>query len=688
MRFFKRLSLRSKLMLVVVCIILAGFAITLSFLTYRASQVQQATALQYVSESADKYSRQAAVPLEKALNAADNLASALVAMKKTGTPNRELGNTLLRDILEKNPGFLSVWTVWEPNAFDNRDAEFTHTTGYDESGRYVPALIRGANGDITIAPVANYDKPGIGDYYQLPKTSGQKTMLEPFKYKLGDKEILQTAIAVPIVVSGKFLGVAGIGVSLANLQEMIKGIAVYETGYASLLSNKSIYVGDQNTGNLGKALSNEMGFPTTMVNGLHDAILKGERYQGIFNDARLDNAEATIIQVPVTIQGITTPWSLSAVVPTSKIQEQIRTLRWFAIGLGILSIAITCIVLSVSVNLLVLRPIGGEPSEAMALTERVAKGDLSRTIFVRKGDTFSLMYQLKHMQDSLARVVSTVRDGAQSVATASNQIATGNQDLSSRTESQASSLEETAASMEELSTTVHQNADHANQASALAQEASTIAEQGGAAVAQVVHTMQDINQSSHKINDITSVIDGIAFQTNILALNAAVEAARAGEQGRGFAVVASEVRSLAQRSAEAAKEIKTLISTSVEQIQAGSQQVDNAGATMQKVVDSIKQVSTIVQEISIATREQSTGISQVGEAVSQMDQVTQQNAALVEEMSAATASLRQDADSLVKTVSVFKVTELHQDMKPLTTDLTSIPIQNSTDKPKLRNLIS
>ena len=294
--------------------------------------------------------------------------------------------------------------------------------------------------------------------------------------------------------------------------------------------------------------------------------------------------------------------------------------------------------------------------QAVEIAHAVAQGDLTQDITTGGTDEISaLMRALSAMQTSLATVVTTVRQGSEGVATASAEIAQGNHDLSSRTESQASALEETAASMEELNATVRQNADNARQANQLAQSASSVAIHGGEVVSQVVDTMKGINESSRKISDIISVIDGIAFQTNILALNAAVEAARAGEQGRGFAVVASEVRSLAGRSAEAAKEIKSLINASVERVEHGSALVDQAGSTMTEVVTSIRRVTDIMGEISAASSEQATGVAQVGEAVTSLDHTTQQNAALVEEMAAAASSLNSQAGELVQAVSVFKL---------------------------------
>jgi methyl-accepting chemotaxis protein len=308
----------------------------------------------------------------------------------------------------------------------------------------------------------------------------------------------------------------------------------------------------------------------------------------------------------------------------------------------------------------VTRSITGPIGEAVAIAETVAAGDLTSRIEVDRNDeTGQLLRALKKMNESLVKIVSDVRNGTDTIATASQQIASGNLDLSARTEQQAGSLEETASSMEELTSTVKQNADNARQANTLAQSASEIATRGGSVVTEVVTTMDSINESSRKIVDIIAVIDGIAFQTNILALNAAVEAARAGEQGRGFAVVAAEVRNLAQRSAAAAKEIKSLIGDSVEKVESGSRLVNQAGATMFEIVESVKRVTDVIAEITAASQEQTTGIEQINTAITQMDEVTQQNASLVEEAAAAAQALQDQASGLAQLVSAFTLDATH-----------------------------
>ncbi|MEW9583799.1 methyl-accepting chemotaxis protein [Paraburkholderia sp. DGU8] len=351
-------------------------------------------------------------------------------------------------------------------------------------------------------------------------------------------------------------------------------------------------------------------------------------------------------------------WILTTGLYVDDLDAAFRSSLYQSLGILVVLAGVLSAV-AVLLNRGILRSLGGEPSYAAEIANQIANNDLTAVVQTAPNDRSSLLFSMKRMQEQLTQTIGTIKVSADSIATATHQIAAGNQDLSQRTEEQAASLEETASSMEQLTSTVTQNADNASQANQLAAQAAQVAEQGGTVVSRVVETMEGINASSDKIGNIVGIIEGIAFQTNILALNAAVEAARAGEQGRGFAVVASEVRSLAQRSSTAAKEIKELIHDSVERVRTGASHVQEAGTKMHEITREIRRVTDIMGEITAASQEQSKGIGQVNQAVTQMDEVTQQNAALVEQAAAAAGALESQASDLKAAVSMFRLHVSH-----------------------------
>jgi methyl-accepting chemotaxis protein len=639
-------SLRTVVLGLVLTLVLIGFLASVITLTLQAGRSQRDLALQYAEQLAESQSNEAARRLETALVSARALAQSLAGMKAAGRADRAAADSIQRKMLEANPDFLGVWTGWEANAFDGKDAEHAGRPGHDASGRYIPYWNRGS-GQVALEALVDYDKEGPGDFYQLPKKSGGETLLEPYVYKVAGKDALMTSVAVPIVVEGRFVGVAGVDIALSQLQERISRLRPYETGYASLISFGGTFIADVDPARLGQHVGGSLA-------GVQEALRRGERTTLTADDARI--GPVTRLLVPLRVGATSTPWSFMITVPDDKMLADVRRLRNTALVISVASLLLVSVGLARVIDRLVLRPLGGEPGVATAIAQRVARGDLSVSIELRPGDRSSLMAALRSMQAQLAAVVSGVRSNAEAVAAASSQLEHANMDLSRRTEAQATALQQTAASMEELTATVRLNAENAQQADALAGTASEVANQGGRVVRQVVDTMREIDESAHQISSIIGVIDGIAFQTNILALNAAVEAARAGEQGRGFAVVAGEVRTLAQRSAEAAREIKALIGSSVERVEHGATLADRAGETMEQVVESIRRVTGIIGEISVASREQSAGVSQIGQAVSQLDDATQQNAALVEQGMAASRSLTTRAHALVESVAVFKLT--------------------------------
>nr|WP_156036566.1 methyl-accepting chemotaxis protein [Kosakonia radicincitans] len=633
----KKVKARTLMLISIFVTITAGFLVTIGLLLWQSMGQQEAVAKKHLQQIALTESLRVQQQLDSALNAARDLGNSAWALHQAGMAERRGLDQLLTDYLHHHSDFLSMSLAFEANAFDGKDAEFAGKADQDPAGRYARYVDRDNGGNPALHNLVDYETPGSGDYYLLPRQRQKEVIIEPYIYPYNGVDVMLTSIAAPIIRDGKFLGSVTSDFSLETLQKMVGAIKPWEgTGYAVLLSADN------------KVVSSP------------DKAAAGKPWTGTIGGKAVIHADDTILKEPAFITWRTigignsqTPWKLAIVTPVSVVMAEAWHYLRNAVILMILSIVIVSVVVAMVFTRKVARPVGGEPAEASEIALFVAQGDLSNEIPVREGDNSSIFYAMHTMQDQLRRIVGSISDASSSVRSGSSEIAAGNLDLASRTEEQAAAIVQTAASMEQISVTVKTNADNAYKATSLTQNAAQIAGQGEALVREVVDIIGKIDESAGKIGDINSIIDGIAFQTNILALNAAVEAARAGEQGRGFAVVAGEVRNLAQRSSNAAKEISALIEESSGRVTKGVALVNETGAMMKQIIASVSSVHMVIAEIVQALDEQTKGVGQVSEAVNQMDSTTQQNASLVQQISAAAMSLEEQAKSLEETLAFF-----------------------------------
>ncbi|MFB4340405.1 methyl-accepting chemotaxis protein [Pantoea sp. CS_6] len=636
----KTMSTRAQMLLAGGMTIVVGFAATIGLLSWQSSKAQKSLAADYLQQIAASHAGQIQQELTHALDAAQNLGQSLAALPAAGVTDRNVAHKLMEYALQKNPDFVSMTVVFEPNAFDGRDSAFAGQQGMPPEGRYAWYIDRDKDGHFKMNPALDFLQPGAGNYYLLPKETLKDTLIEPYSFAYdGAKPEWLTSVATPVMVNDKLKLVVSSDILLSSIQKKINQIKPWQgTGYALLISNSGNVISSPDTSEAGKKWPGNVNSTSTNVTEQYDPVLK---------------EQAMYTWYPVRVGKSDKPWYVGIVAPVSQVMAAADRQLYWAIGLMIISILSVGAVLGLLFSRKVMRPLGGEPAEAARIALAVAEGRLNNSIGVAPDDSRSLFYALSTMQSQLRTMVGQIKDASLSVQQGAGEIASANLNLSSRTEEQAAALEETAASMEQISAAIRMNADNAQQATGLTETATRIANRGETLVDQVVTTMAKIDESSQKIGDITTLINSIAFQTNILALNAAVEAARAGEQGRGFAVVASEVRNLAQRTTSAVKDIAALIEESALRVENGVVLVNDAGKTMHEMTNAVSSVQHIIGEIVAASDEQARGIAQVTLAVNEMDGTTQQNAALVQQMSAASSSLEDQARQLAQTVAQF-----------------------------------
>ncbi|REC93706.1 methyl-accepting chemotaxis protein [Kushneria indalinina] len=609
--------------------------------------------------------------LDRALQTATELANtnAMMAQPATGQAllpiDRQVMSNIVRQRVIDNPDFLDAFIGWEPNAFDN-DADYQgqNIPGYGEDGRFMPWWYRTENGSIEVLALGEGMESetvmdsGIreGEYYLCTRETGRPCVTDPHPYDYNGQTLLVTSFNVPIMVNGVFRGSAGVDLSLDFIQSVLNDAnqGLYQgVGSIALVSDAGTIVG----------YTGDAASPSRPASQFFDADTARQLVSGGDRSIMTTTGENLTLQLPVAI-GDATRWQLMLRVPKSAVYADFNALqneladqqRQALVTMALVGLLVSALGLAAiwMVGRRIARPL-------KLLAERMRQiangdGDLTQRLPVMgRDEPAQLAEAFNSFVDRMETVLIDIRDSSHSVQLAAAEISAGGHDLSRRTENTAANLEESAAAMEELTSTVEHSATSTKEANGLAHEAADVARRGGEQMHDVVATMARIRETSGKIGSIVDVIDGIAFQTNLLALNASVEAARAGEHGRGFAVVAEEVRGLANRSAQAARDIKALITTSSHETVNGAELVNATSQAMGEIVERVGRVSTVIEELSRATNEQSTGIGQVNQAITQLDDMTQQNAALVEESAAAAESLNQQAQHLATTVGAFRL---------------------------------
>jgi len=635
----KRFSLKARMLIYICSVAFLAFAVTIAFVSIRASNMAKTEAMDKAEQIAYRYSGVVKAEIEVALDASRTLAQTFMGLKKSeDIPERAVLDKVLIQILEDNPSFLGVWTCWEPDALDGRDKEFAGTPSHDKTGRYIPYWYRDG-GMTAIDALVDYDKEGAGDYYLLAQRSGQETIVEPYVYSVGGKDVLITSVVAPIKYKGKVVGVAGIDFSLDTFSKLVQKIKPFGTGNAALISNNGTYVAHIDFTKAGKEIGSSAQWLEAKKAIQLGKMLIQDDYSTIIE------SDIQRIFVPINLGLTITPWSFLINIPMDKVLDKANGIMYASIVIGAISLVVLLIIVLL-----------------------IANG----------------------IANPLNLIAQSLGAGADQIASASSQVSSSSQSMAEGASEQAASIEETSSSMEEMSSMTRKNAENASQADNLMKEANQVVTTANESMGQLIQSMKDISKASDETSKIIKTIDEIAFQTNLLALNAAVEAARAGEAGAGFAVVADEVRNLAMRAADAAKNTAELIEGTVKKVNDGSELVSTTNDAFGQVAENAAKVGVLVAEISEASSEQSNGIEQVNLAITEMDKVVQENAANAEEsasaseeMNAQAEQLRDYVGDLVQLITGKKVQDINTDGIRTIKSVVRKPQSASTGKKKM-----
>ena len=641
----KSLGLKGKLLLPITLLSVVGISSILAIiLIYTGSSMKKMSA-EMMSEMNQHYTSEIKGQLNSAMSSVESLMPELQKAGEAKNVDRQYFVDLFKVVLENNENILGIYTCWEPNAFDGKDAQYVGAPGHDSSGRYIPYVVRNDSG-ISVEALVDYDLEGTGDYYQIPKKTGVSSVIDPYAYTIDNESVMVTSMVVPIMINGRFAGIVGADILVDTITENVKSAELFDSGYILITDSQGKIIEHPQQDLLGQSILDIIDESNRAA--VSDSLMSGNS-TSFETQSTLNGKTNTIMINPVKMGGKN--WLVGSVVPSSEISKPITKSLSMGIILGLLIILLTIVIVFYTVNKIIKRI-----KVMVWAADKLAEGDMDIDVNTDSRDEIgNLAKSLKTMAENNNEVLTNINAAAEQVAAGSKQISDSSISLSQGATEQASSIEELTASIEEIAAQTRKNTEHAHRANELAEKARENGAQGNNHMKEMLKAMDEINESSSNISKIIKVIDEIAFQTNILALNAAVEAARAGQHGKGFAVVAGEVRNLAARSANAAKETAEMIDGSINKVKGGTKIANETAGALNTIVAVTDEVASLVNDIATASNEQSIGINQINQGIMQVSQVVQSNSASSEESAAASEELSAQAKLLKQQVEKFKL---------------------------------